>query len=95
MSSAEGILPAEGDCNEQGVLKAIFARYLMDLVNDGKQEQYLVWLHKNGDVAWRNRDKNRNIMFRDYDVPCPVLTVQSFEASSAVGIMYIAYPMKK
>jgi predicted alpha-1,6-mannanase (GH76 family) len=92
MSSAEGILPAEGDWNEQGVLKAIFARYTMALVNDGGQDQYLTWLRKNGDVAWRNRDKNRNIMFRDYDIPCPVLTVQSFEACSAVGIMQIAPP---
>jgi predicted alpha-1,6-mannanase (GH76 family) len=95
MSSEEGILPAEGDWNEQGVLKAIFARYLMDLVNDGKQEQYLPWIQKNASVAWRNRDKNRNIMFRDYDIPCPVLTVQSFEACSAVGIMQIAPPAAK
>lgn len=95
MSSAEGILPAEGDWNEQGVLKAIFARYTMALVNDGGQDQYLTWLRKNGDVAWRNRDKNRNIMFRDYDIPCPVLTVQSFEACSAVGIMQIAPPAQK
>lgn len=94
MSSGEGILPAEGDWNEQGVLKAIFARYLMDLVNDGKQEQYLPWIRKNADVAWKNRDKNRNIMFRDYDIPCPVLTIQSFEACSAVGIMQIAPPAK-
>lgn len=94
MSSPEGILPAEGDWNEQGVLKAIFARYLMDLVIDGNQEQYVSWIRKNADVAWRNRDKNRNIMFRDYDIPCPVLTVQSFEACSAVGIMQIAPPAK-
>jgi predicted alpha-1,6-mannanase (GH76 family) len=95
MSSEEGILPAEGDWNEQGVLKAILARYVMALVNDGGQDQYLTWLRKNGDVAWRNRDKNRNIMFRDYDIPCPVLTVQSFEACSAVGIMQIAPPAQK
>lgn len=94
MSSSEEILPAEGDWNEQGVLKAIFARYLMDLVNDGKQGQYVSWIRKNADVAWRNRDKNRNIMFRDYDIPCPVLTVQSFEACSAVGIMQIAPALK-
>ena len=94
MSSEEGILPAEGDWNEQGVLKAIFARYLMDLVNEG-QDQYLPWIQKNASVAWRNRDKNRNIMFRDYDIPCPVLTVQSFEACSAVGIMQIAPPAAK
>lgn len=92
MSDKDGILPAEGDWNEQGVLKAIFARYLMDLVNDGNQEQYLPWIRKNASVAWKNRDKVRDIMFRDYDVPCPVLTVQSFEASSAVGIMQIAPP---
>ncbi len=40
MSNEDGILPAEGDWNEQGVLKAIFARYLMYLVDIGGQEQY-------------------------------------------------------
>ncbi|TRW25338.1 alpha-1,6-mannanase [Flavobacterium zepuense] len=92
MSDEDGILPAEGDWNEQGVLKAIFARYLMDLVNDGNQTQYLPWIRRNASIAWKNRDINRNIMYRDYDVQCPVLTIQSFEACSAVGIMQIAPP---
>lgn len=92
MSNDEGILPAEGDWNEQGVLKAIFARYLMKLVEDGGQDQYESWLRKNANVAWHNRDKSRDIMFRDYDVPCPKGNIQSFEASSAVGIMQVVPP---
>lgn len=92
MSDEEGILPAEGDWNEQGVLKAIFARYLMQLVEVGDQQQYEPWLRKNANLAWHNRDRNRHIMFRDYRIPCPTGHIQSFEASSAVGIMQVCPP---
>lgn len=92
MSDANGILPAEGDWNEQGVLKAIFARYLMYLIEDGGQDQYESWLRKNATLAWHNRDKYRNITYRNYTIPCPILTVQSYEASSAVGIMQVCPP---
>ena len=94
MSNEDGILPAEGDWNEQGVLKAIFGRYLMKLVEDGDQDQFEPWLRHNATVAWTNRDVNRNITFRDYDVPAPTGTIQSFEASSAVGIMQVCPPAK-
>ncbi|HLT07697.1 MAG TPA: glycoside hydrolase family 76 protein [Cyclobacteriaceae bacterium] len=93
MSDKDGILPAEGDWNEQGVLKAIFGRYLMQLVQEGGQKQYEAWLRKNANLAWHNRDKTRNITFRDYRVPCPTGIVQSFEASSAVGIMQVCPPL--
>lgn len=92
MSDEEGILPAEGDWNEQGVLKAIFARYLMQLVKVGDQQQYEPWLRSNANLAWHNRDRNRQIMFRDYRVACPTGPIQSFEASSAVGIMQVCPP---
>ena len=89
MCNSDGILPAEGDWNEQGVLKAIFARYVMMLINDCNQTQYLPWIQKNINTAWANRDKSRNITFRDYTVPCPKGLVQSYEASSIVGFMQI------
>lgn len=92
MSNDEGILPAEGDWNEQGVLKAIFARYMDMLIEVGGQEHYLSWLQKNVNTAWQNRDKNRTLMYRDYDIPAPEGLIQSYEASSAVGFMQVIPP---
>ena len=89
MSNEDGILPAEGDWNEQGVLKAIFARYMQKLIKDGGQNQYTSWLQENATLAWHNRDENRDIMFRDYDVKAPILTIQSYEASSGVELMQV------
>lgn len=94
MSDENGILPAEGDWNEQGVLKAIFARYMNMLIEDAGQEQYLAWLQKNTSTAWENRDRNRNLMFRDYSIPAPSGKIQSYEASSGVGFMQVLPPTK-
>jgi endonuclease/exonuclease/phosphatase family metal-dependent hydrolase/predicted alpha-1,6-mannanase (GH76 family) len=92
MSNDEGILPAEGAWNEQGVLKAIFVRYMDMLIDDAGQQQYLAWLQKNINTAWQNRDKDRTLMYRDYDVPAPAGKIQSYEASSGVGFMQIVPP---
>jgi hypothetical protein len=66
-----GILPAEGDFNEQGVLKAIFAQYIMQLINDGGQTQYLDWITNNINTGWKNRDTDRNLTFRNYSHSLP------------------------
>lgn len=92
MSDSNGILPAEGDWNEQGVLKAIFVRYMDMLIEETGQEQYLPWLQKNANTAWQNRDKTRTLMYRDYDAPVPEGRIQSYEASSAVGFMQVIPP---
>lgn len=89
-----GILPAEGDYNEQGVLKAIFAQYIMQLINDAGQSQYLVWIQKNVDTGWQNRDASRNLTYRNYSVSCPAGYIQSYEASSIVTFMQICPPVK-
>ncbi|WP_461490605.1 glycoside hydrolase family 76 protein [Pontibacter sp. HJ8] len=94
MADADGILPAEGDWNEQGVLKAIFGRYMMMLIQDGKQPQYLPWLRQNIDKAWQNRDKTRNLTYRNYKIACPTGNIQSYEASSAVELMQVCTPKK-
>lgn len=80
--SKGGILPAEGDYNEQGILKSIFAHYLMELVDEYGQTQYLPWVAQNIALGWANRDKGRGITYRNYAVPCPTGTIQSYEASS-------------
>ncbi len=89
MCNADGILPAEGDWNEQGVLKSIFAHYMHMLIYEGEQKQYLDWINRNIDLAWSNRDPQRGIMHRDYTKPCPEGPVQSYESSSGVAFMQL------
>lgn len=84
-----GILPAEGDWNEQGVLKAIFAQYIMMLINDGNQKQYMGWLLDNINLGWYNRDRNRDLTYRNYSIPAVTGDMQSYEASSIVTFMQL------
>lgn len=87
------LLPAEGDFNEQGVLKAIFAQYIMQLINDGGQNQYLSWIQTNVNTGWGNRD-TRNLTYRNYAVSTPTGDIQSYEASSIVTFMQLVSPTK-
>jgi predicted alpha-1,6-mannanase (GH76 family) len=89
-----GILPAEGDFNEQGVLKAIFAQYVMQLITEGGQTQYLPWIQTNINTGWKNRDIKRNLTYRDYSISCPLGDIQSYEASSIVTFMQLCPPTK-
>lgn len=93
MSDGKGILPAEGEWNEQGVLKAVLGQYMQLLIKEGGQTQYLAWMHDNINLAWQNRDQKRGLMFRDYKVPCPTGLLQSFEASSGVALMQLFDPV--
>ena len=88
-----GLLPAEGDFNEQGVMKSIFAQYVMMLINDGGQKQYLSWVQLNANTGWQNRDAARNITYRDYSKSCPTGEVQSYEGSSVVTFMQVCPPV--
>lgn len=92
MSDVNGIMPAEGDWNEQGILKAIFGHYVMTLINDAGQTQFLPWIQKNINAAWGNRDVTRGLTYRNYKVPCVTGVLQSYEASSAVYMMQICPP---
>lgn len=92
MSDSNGILPAEGDWNEQGVLKAIFAQYLAELVKVNPDGDFGKWAIFNANSAWNNRDQTRGIMHRNYKIACPVGTVQSYESSSAVAFMQLFAP---
>lgn len=85
----DGILPAEGDFNEQGILKAIFAQYMVPLATTYGQRQYLPWLRQNTQLGWQNRDPQRNLTYRNYQVPCPTGPIQSYEASSVVMLMQL------
>jgi len=89
MCDRNGILPAEGNWNEQGVLKSILAQYLIQLLPADGQGGYTNWIDKNINSAWQNRDQNRGIMYRDYKIKCPIGIIQSYESSSAVAFMQL------
>lgn len=92
--SKNGLLPAEGDFNEQGILKAILAQYMMPLIYEFGQQQYLPWITNNVATGWKNRDRQRGLTYRKYDVPCPTGPIQSYEASSLVMFMQLLKPPK-
>ena len=92
MCNRDGILPAEGDWNEQGCMKAIFAHYIGILINDCGQTQWLPWIYDNINAAWMHRDTGRNLMYRDYTIYCSNGMIQSYEACSAVAFMQIFQP---
>ncbi|RYG17899.1 MAG: alpha-1,6-mannanase [Chitinophagaceae bacterium] len=92
--SVNGILPAEGDFNEQGVLKSIFAQYMYQLIKDGGQTQYADWIHTNIATGWGNRDKARNLTWRNYALPSATGVMQSYESSSVVMFMQLFAPGK-
>jgi len=89
MCNSVGVLPAEGDWNEQGILKSIFAGYMFELIDVTRDNDYLHWMDSNLRLAWKNRDQSRLVMFRDYTIQCPTGTIQSYEASSALRIMML------
>jgi predicted alpha-1,6-mannanase (GH76 family) len=93
MCNGNGILPAEGNWNEQGVLKAILAQYLILLLPEDSQGVYAKWIDNNIHSAWQNRDMVWGIMSRDYTVPCPKGSIQSYEASSGVAFMQLFNPL--
>ena len=93
MCNFNGILPAEGDWNEQGVLKSILAQYLVLLLPEDSQGVYAKWIDKNINLAWQNRDPVWGIMYRDYTMPCPKGSIQSYEASSGVAFMQLYTPL--
>lgn len=89
MCNSDGILPAEGDWNEQGCMKAIFAHYMGILVYDCNQSQWLSWIYKNTNAAWTHRDSERNLTYRDYTVNCSSGMIQSYEACSGPAFMQV------
>lgn len=88
MCNAAGILPPEGSWNEQGVLKTIFVHYMMLFIEKCDQDQYLSWLQKNAEVAWKHRDTKRNLTCRNYMIRCAG-EISSYDASSAVALFLL------
>ena len=87
--SANGFLHFENGI-EQGIYHAIFAQYIIRLIEDGKQEQYLDWLRYNINEGWNNRLKTNNITYKDYANPAPEIEkIESYDASGIPALMII------
>jgi predicted alpha-1,6-mannanase (GH76 family) len=87
--SANGFLHFENGI-EQGIYHAIFAQYIIRLVEDGKQRQYLPWLRKNIQAGWKNRLKENNITHKDYANPAPEIEkIESYDASGIPALMQV------
>lgn len=88
MSDASGLLPFKNGI-EQGIYAAIFAQYIIRLIEDGKQPQYLPWLRHNIGTAWANRDRRRLLTHKDFDTACPAGSLEVYDASAAVALMLV------
>lgn len=74
---------------EQGIYTAIFAQYIAMLIKDCNQPQYADWLQHNIRTAWQNRDKNRNLTFKEADKPCPTGNIEVYDASGCPALMQL------
>jgi len=74
---------------EQGIYHAIFAQYIIRLIEDGEQYQYLPWLRYNINAGWANR-LAINITYKDYGNPAPAIPqIESYDASGIPALMQV------
>ncbi len=92
MSKPNGILPFElGE--EQGVYHAIFAQYIIRLIEDGNKPEYLPWLRMNINAGWNNRDAERKLTHKQFTtVFPPSVAISCYDASGIPALMQICPP---
>ncbi|WP_418894246.1 glycoside hydrolase family 76 protein [Limibacterium fermenti] len=93
MSDSKGVLPFETGI-EQGIYTAIFAQYIIRLIEDGGQTQYLDWMRYNANKAWANRD-SRNLTYKNFNTACPTGVLEVYDVSGAPAIMQVIPPKTK
>jgi uncharacterized protein YyaL (SSP411 family) len=92
MCDAKGILPYETG-EEQGVYNAILAQYMIRLIEDANKPDYLVWLRKNINTAYGNRNSTTGLMGKNYKTPPAAGTpVSCYDACSIPALMQVIPP---
>ena len=93
MCRPDGIIPGEGDDspdNEQGIYTAIFAQYIIRLIEDGNKPEYIPWLKRNIETAWSKRDAANGLTWKHYTEKCPSgKAVSSYDASGIPALMLV------
>ncbi|MBK5722797.1 alpha-1,6-mannanase [Dysgonomonas sp. Marseille-P4677] len=92
MSDSKGILSFETGI-EQGIYTAIFSQYIIRLIEDGNQTQYIEWMRYNANKGWSNRD-SRNLTYKDFNSACPTGVIEVYDASACPALMQVI-PSKK
>lgn len=87
MSDANGILSVENGI-EQGIYTAVFAEYIIRLIEDCDQPQYIAWMQHNIEKGWGNRD-SRNLTFKDFNKKCPTGEIEVYDASACPALMQV------
>lgn len=91
MCDKNGLLPYKNGI-EQGIYAAIFGQYMVRLVEDAHQPQYLEWLRYNINTAWDNRDVQRDITYKNAAIACPQGVMESYDASGCPALMQLILP---
>jgi hypothetical protein len=90
--STNGFLHFENGV-EQGIYTAIFAQYIIRLIEDGEQYQYFPWLHYNINAGWANRISSSGVTYKDYANPAPSISnIESYDASGIPALMQVIKP---
>lgn len=87
MSDNNGILSVEYGI-EQGIYTAVFAQYIIRLIEDCKQPQYTTWLQNNIEKGWGNRN-SKNLTFKDFNKKCPTGELEVYDASACPALMQV------
>jgi len=90
MSDNNGTLGVEYGI-EQGIYPAIFAQYIIRLIEDCKQPQYISWMHYNIEKGWGNRD-SRNLTYKDFNRKCPSGLLEVYDAAGCPALMQVIPP---
>lgn len=84
-----GIFPYE-DGIEQGVYAAIFAQYIIRLIDDGEQTQYLTWLNQNVNSGWNNRN-DRNLTYMNFAISCPREPLEVYHSCGIPALLQVLH----
>lgn len=90
MCDNNGILPYKTGI-EQGIYTAIFAQYIIRLIEDGNQTQYIDWMRKNINKGWANKN-SKNLTYKNFNVTCPSGTIEVYDASACPALMQVIPP---
>ncbi|KAA6345569.1 hypothetical protein EZS27_006882 [termite gut metagenome] len=78
---------------EQGIYTAIFAQYIIRLIEDCNKPEYFPWLRRTIDYGWYFRDPARNITSKNYLEQCSITTpISCYDASGIPALMLVCSP---
>lgn len=92
MCDKEGILAVEYGI-EQGIYTAVFAEYIIRLIEDCDQPQYIAWMQDNISKGWANKN-TKNLTFKDFNKQCPTEVLEVYDASACPALMLVIPPKR-